>query len=203
MLFERPKKKGVIHVAGEQVTITPEMVTIEKVDKKISGRTFIPHVIEPSFGIGRIIYCTMEHAFNTRESRRILSFPPHIAPLKCSVLPLMDKPQLTVFVTRIVSLLTAADISSKVDTVQSIGRRYARTDEIGIPFALTIDYTTIQDDTVTLRDRDNTSQIRVKIDEIPDLVNSLIRQRTTWNELKTRYPIVERVQDETEESDKS
>jgi len=191
----------VVNVGGEQVIITPEMVTVEKVNKKISGRTFIPHVIEPSFGIGRIIYCTMEHAFNIRESRRILSFPPHIAPLKCSVLPLMDKPPLTAFVSRIVSSLNAADISSKVDTVQSIGRRYARTDEIGIPFAVTIDYTTIQDDTVTLRDRDNTSQIRVKIDEVPELVNLLIRQKTTWQDLQTRYPVVGIVPDEIEEGE--
>jgi len=168
------------------------MVTFSKVQKKISGRTFTPGVIEPSFGLGRIIYCIFEHSYNIREGRRILSLPPHIAPVKCSVLPLMPNPKLTVFIPRIVSLLTAADLSSKVDTAQSIGRRYARTDEIGIPFAITIDYTTVEDDTVTLRDRDNTSQIRVPIEKVAELLQKVIGQKITWQKVTEEYPKFDR-----------
>jgi glycyl-tRNA synthetase len=100
----------------------------------------------------------------------------------------MPKPELTPFIPRIVNALKNAGISSKVDSVQSIGRRYARTDEIGIPFGITIDYTTCQDDTVTLRNRDKTSQVRVKIDEIGELVSSLINLKTTWQQVEEKYP---------------
>jgi len=92
------------------------------------------------------------------------------------------------FIHKIVPSLTAAGLSSKVDTDRSIGKRYARTDEIGIPFAITIDYTTKENGTVTLRDRDMTSQIRVKIEEVASLVTALIQKKTTWKECEEKYP---------------
>jgi len=137
-----------------------------------------------------------EHAFNIRDERRILSLAPHIAPVKCSVLPLLNNPKLTAYISRIVSSLTAAGLSSKVDMVQSIGRRYSRTDEIGIPFGITIDFDTEKDDTVTLRDRDHTSQIRVKIDDVAHLVSSVIDQKQSWKDLEQKYPKFERKDDD-------
>jgi glycyl-tRNA synthetase len=181
-------QKATVHIGDKSYELTPQMITIEKKESKVTGTTFVPNVIEPSFGIGRIIYCLFEHSFNIRDNRRILSLVPHIAPLKCSVLPLQNNQQLLALVPRIVSLLTSAGLSNKVDTVQSIGRRYSRTDEIGIPFAVTIDFDTLKDDTVTLRDRDNTAQIRVKIDEVAQLVLSVIEQRVSWKDLEQKYP---------------
>jgi len=187
-----------VQMGGKVFELTPELLSFERKDKKISGHSFTPNVIEPSFGIGRIIYSIFEHSFQVREGRRILSLPPHIAPVKCSVLPLMANPKLTAFVPQIVANLNRAGISSKVDTVQSIGRRYARTDEIGIPFGITIDFTTCEDNTVTLRHRDNLAQIRVKIDELAELVLQLIDQKKSWQELEQTFPKVER-KDEKDE----
>jgi glycyl-tRNA synthetase len=116
-------------------------------------------VIEPSFGVGRILYAILEQNFYTREDsaaaaadekdkskkgdvkRAVLSLPPHLAPVQCSVLPLLDKDEFNAIIPRIVSSLKAERLSTKVDsTGQAIGRRYARTDEIGIPFGITIDH---------------------------------------------------------------
>jgi glycyl-tRNA synthetase len=125
----------------------------------VSGENFFPHVIEPSFGVGRILYAILEQNFYTREDsaaaaadekdkskkgdvkRAVLSLPPHLAPVQCSVLPLLDKDEFNAIIPRIVSSLKAERLSTKVDsTGQAIGRRYARTDEIGIPFGITIDH---------------------------------------------------------------
>jgi glycyl-tRNA synthetase len=115
---------------------------------------------------------------------KVLSLPPAIAPVKVSVLPLLQNESLNAFIPQIikwilrrsvrlivpinhfhtVTLLTNNGISCKLDdTGQSIGRRYARTDEIGIPFGITIDFDTVSDNSVTLRERDSTAQVRVKV----------------------------------------
>jgi len=132
---------------------------------------YSPSVIEPSFGIGRIVYCIFEHCFKVREEdaqRTYFVFPPLVAPVKCSILPLMDKPDLNVVVQSIKSMLTKEGISSKIDdSGQTIGKRYARTDECGIPFAITVDFDTLKDETVTLRDLQTMKQVRMKIQELP------------------------------------
>jgi len=185
------KKKASVKVEDNEYDLTPDLVSFVQVQKKINGHTFVPHVIEPSFGIGRIIYAVFEHSYYIRENdekRGVLALPPHIAPVKASVLPLLTNQKLIAFVPRIVSQLTAVGISSKVDTVQSIGRRYARTDEIGIPYGITIDYTTVEDETVTLRNRDMTSQVRVKVDEIAALVKDLVDGKLQWKDAEAKYP---------------
>jgi glycyl-tRNA synthetase len=172
---------------NKAITLTPQLLTIERVQKKVAGETFTPHVIEPSFGIGRIVYSILEQSYWIRpgdEQRGVLSLAPQIAPVKCSVLPLLHKPELQKFVPALVSSLKAAGLSSKVDlTGQSIGRRYARTDEIGIPFAITIDYQTVDDGTVTLRERDTTEQIRVPLEKVAQLIRDLCDSKITWQAL--------------------
>ena len=99
----------------------------------------------------------------------MVALPPSIAPVKCSVLPLVvNNPAFKPIVGRIANLLTTSGLSNKVDDVgQTIGKRYARTDEIGVPFGVTIDYKTLEDDTVTVRDRDSMDQIRVPVRLFP------------------------------------
>jgi len=163
--------------------------------KKVSGEQIIPAVIEPSFGIGRILYSILEHSYYTREDeqRSVLSLTPIIAPVKVSVLPLISNPQLIDFIPIITSQLTDLGISSKVDDVgQTVGKRYARTDEIGIPFGITIDFDTVKDQTVTLRERDSTNQIRVKISEVSLLIKHLVESKTTWEKVWETYPHVEK-----------
>jgi len=168
---------------------------LKKQKKKILGKHITPGVIEPSFGIGRILYSLLEHSYYERENdeqRRVLALPPAIAPVKVSVLPLTQFESFLNFIPKITSLLTTHGISCKVDeTGQSIGRRYARTDEIGIPFGLTIDHETVSNNTITLRDRDTTSQVRVKIEEIVSLLLRLINRGLIWEEVQKTFPKVE------------
>ncbi|CAI9299343.1 unnamed protein product [Lactuca saligna] len=173
------------------VTITKKMVTISKEKKKEHQRVFTPSVIEPSFGIGRIIYCLYEHSFYMRPSKagdeqlNVFRFPPLVAPIKCTVFPLVQNPQYEQVAKNISRSLTAAGISNKKDiTGTSIGKRYARTDELGVPFAVTVDSTS----SVTIRERDSKDQIRVSIDEVAAVVKEVSEGRATWADILKKYP---------------
>jgi glycyl-tRNA synthetase (class II) len=128
------------------------------------------------------VYCIFEHCFRVRAAdaqRTYFIFPPLIAPLKCSILPLIGNNDLNTYVQNISknwfdsllilihnieSTLTRAGVSSKIDdSGQTIGKRYARTDECGIPFAITVDFDTLKDETVTLRDLDSMKQVRMPV----------------------------------------
>jgi len=112
-----------------------------------------------------------------------------IAPIKVSVFPLQTDERFGPVVQEINTNLKHQAISHKVDTTGTpIGRRYARTDELGIPFAITVDYVTLEDKTVTLRERDTMQQVRVPMAELMDLLHNLISQNTTWEEVKAKYP---------------
>ncbi|KAE9453603.1 hypothetical protein C3L33_14504, partial [Rhododendron williamsianum] len=176
---------------GKDVTIKKNMVTISKEKKKEHQRVFTPSVIEPSFGIGRIIYCLYEHSFYTRPSKggdeqlNVFRFPPLVAPIKCTVFPLVQNQQYEEVAKRIAKSLTAAGISYKIDiTGTSIGKRYARTDELGVPLAITMDSTT----SVTLRERDSKQQIRVSIEEVASVVKEVTDGLNTWNDVLWKYP---------------
>ncbi|KAK9051939.1 hypothetical protein SSX86_028567 [Deinandra increscens subsp. villosa] len=143
------------------VTIKKNMVSISKEKKKEHQRVFTPSVIEPSFGIGRIIYCLYEHSFYTRPSKG-------------------GDEQLNISRS-----LTAAGISNKKDiTGTSIGKRYARTDELGVPFAVTVDSTS----SVTIRERDSKDQIRVNVDEVAAVIKEVSEGRCTWADILQKYP---------------
>eukprot|EP00824_Muranothrix_gubernata_P005319 TRINITY_DN16846_c0_g2_i1.p1 TRINITY_DN16846_c0_g2~~TRINITY_DN16846_c0_g2_i1.p1 ORF type:complete len:630 (+),score=115.95 TRINITY_DN16846_c0_g2_i1:47-1936(+) len=175
--------------------ITKDMVGFTNRSKKVTGETYLPSVIEPSFGMGRILYCLLEHSYYARpedEQRGVLSFTPTVAPVKCSVLPLSGNSEFVPAVTRLERDLTNLGITCKVDdSGAAIGRRYARTDEIGIPFGITVDFDTLSTETVTLRERDSTKQIRAAIDDIAPLVHDLVQNKTTWEEVCQRYPSFE------------
>merc|ERR1719186_1623270 len=131
------------------------MVSVKKYQKKVDVEDLIPAVIEPSFGIGRIMYSILEHNFKVRdgdEQRTYFSLPPVIAPVKCSVLPLLTNADFAELVQNISRDLRENDISHKVDDSSgSIGKRYARTDEVAIPFGITVDFDSLKSpSTVTL-----------------------------------------------------
>jgi len=185
-----------ITIGCDKFQFTPEMVKEwKKGTKRVTGEQITPGVIEPSFGIGRILYSVLEHSYYTRtddEQRAVLALPPVVAPVKVSVLPLVNNAQLLEFIPIIANLLNEANISYKVDDIgQTIGKRYARTDEIGIPFGVTIDFETVKDKTVTLRERDTTAQVRVPIDELPTLFRRLVNGHTKWEDVWKNYPHVE------------
>ncbi|OIW05515.1 hypothetical protein TanjilG_27645 [Lupinus angustifolius] len=176
---------------GKTVTITKNMVNIQKEKKKEHQRVFTPSVIEPSFGIGRIIYCLFEHSFYTRPSKagdeqlNVFRFPPLVAPIKCTVFPLVQNQKFEEVAKLISKSLTAAGISHRIDiTGTSIGKRYARTDELGVPFAITVDSTT----SVTLRERDSKDQVRVDVENAASVVREITEGHTTWAQVWSTFP---------------
>lgn len=184
----------VLEINEKRFEITSSMIEIKKYQKKFYVEEIVPSVIEPSFGIGRIMYAIFEHNFRIRdgdEQRSYLSLPAVIAPYKCSVLPLSGNVEFKPFVRQLSEALTKNDVSHKVDAGSgSIGRRYARTDQIAIPFGITVDFDTVNKfpHTATLRERDTMKQIRVEIEELPRLVSDLSSGRKQWNEVVNNYP---------------
>lgn len=196
-------KDVVIKVGGNSFTLTPSMVEIKKEEKRMAGRNFTPGVIEPSFGIGRMMYCMFEHCYYTREgdaSRAVFKFTPLVAPVKATVFPLLQKPELNQVAQSISASLTAAGLSNVMDTTgNTIGKRYARTDEIGVPFAVTVDFTTISDSTVTVRERDSMAQVRIPSAEVPGVLRALVDMNTSWEEVQAKYPAQQAAGDDEEQ----
>ena len=140
-----------------------------------------------------MLYSIWEQSFYIREGddekRAVLSLPPAVAPITCLVVPLMVKPELMEPTRDVIKLLADSGISHSADTSgAAVGRRYARSDEIGIPFGITIDFITLQDSTVTVRERDSMKQIRAKISDIPSLLRDLVEGRLTWQQVYDAYP---------------
>ena len=174
----------------EGFEVTKSMFTYERKTKKVQERKFTPSVIEPSFGIGRILYSLLEHSFDVRkddEQRTFLKFKPAIAPVKCIVLPLQKDKCFQPIVEGIKSDLMSRNLAAKVDnSTASLGKRYSRADEIGIPFAVTVDFESVSVNTVTLRDRDSMEQIRADIGSIVQLVEDICKEKTTFEEAQKK-----------------
>jgi glycyl-tRNA synthetase len=174
--------------------ITKEMVTWKKVTKKVHEVKFTPSVIEPSFGMGRILYSLLEHSFYIRENdeqRCVMRFNPHVAPQKCAVLPISAGPEVNAIVDEIAASLMQFDLATRVDkSTASLGRRYARADEVGVPFAVTVDFESITDGSVTVRERDSTVQVRLPKADVTKLIFDIVHNRTTWEEAKAKYTVV-------------
>ncbi|XP_052247605.1 glycine--tRNA ligase-like isoform X7 [Dreissena polymorpha] len=190
------KGEAEISIKGQLFTLKPDMLSVSRFEKTIHVEEFTPSVIEPSFGIGRVMYSLFEHNFKTREGdeqRTYLALPPIIAPYKCSVLPLSNNAELLPFISQISRDLLNFDISHKVDSSSgSIGRRYARTDAISIPYGITVDFDTLKEPhSATLRERDTMKQIRAPISELAEIVRDLAQQRRTWDNILSSYPVFE------------
>ncbi len=146
----------------------------QKLAVKEDGKEFIPHVFELSAGIDRTFYVALDHAFRKEkrgpEERVFLKLPAKIAPYLAAVFPLVKKDGLAEKAREIFSELNSHNIDVFFDQSGSIGKRYARVDEIGVPFALTVDYDSLKDKAVTLRDRDSMKQKRVKIVDLPTVL---------------------------------
>lgn len=171
--------------------IPEDLVKLEKKEVRSNIRDYTPNVIEPSFGIGRILYAVLEHSFWIRPEsteRGVLSFPPAIAPTKVLLVPLSSNRELTDLVPALSSKLRALEISNKVDdSSAAIGRRYARNDELGTPFGVTIDFQTVTDGTLTLRERDSTKQIRATEGEILQVLDQLTKNQIEWTAVLEKY----------------
>lgn len=181
-------------IEGNEVVLSGKMLAPARVTKEITQETFYPSVIEPSFGIGRILWAIFDHVYKVRaDGRAYFSFPPHLAPVKCSILPLSSHADFKPVVRELRRILTEADLSTEVDESSvSIGRRYARTDEIGIPFACTIDFQTLQDQSVTLRELNSMRQVRLPMAQVAVEVTQLVKGLKSWGDTQSQYPEVVR-----------
>jgi glycyl-tRNA synthetase len=137
----------------------------------VAGEKFVPHVIEPSYGVDRVMFALLNEAYTedelNGEKRVYLKFKPNIAPVKVAVFPLLkNKPELVTKAREVFDMIRKEVPQTMFDDNGNIGKRYRRQDEIGTPNCITIDFDTLEDDTVTLRDRDTGEQKRIKVEEI-------------------------------------
>lgn len=142
-----------------------------------TGQGYVPHVIEPAAGLGRTMLALLCEAYDEDEiggeKRTVLRLHPAMAPIKVAVLPLLRKDGHPEKAREIYESLRKR-MTAEYDEGGNIGKRYRRQDEIGTPFGVTIDHQTLEDDTVTLRDRDTLTQERVPVAELADLLESKI-----------------------------
>ncbi|ENN77328.1 hypothetical protein YQE_06154, partial [Dendroctonus ponderosae] len=181
--LDQPKTVDVVEAAPNKGALGKEF---KKDAKKIQDTL-------ASLSIGRVMYAIFEHNFKQRENdeqRTYLSLPAVVAPLKCSVLPLSSNSEFKPIIKQLSTDLTKVVVSHTVDDSSgSIGRRYARTDEIAIPYGITIDFDTLKEPhTVTLRERDSMTQVRIPLTEIADVVHNLAYNKQSWTVVQNKYP---------------
>ena len=141
-----------------------------------NNKHFVPAVVEASAGVDRAMLTILADAFNQEEvngeNRTVMKLSPKIAPIKVAVFPLMNKLGMPELGEKLIDDLRNNDIASFYDTGGSIGKRYRRQDEAGTPFGLTVDHDTLEDNTITLRDRDTMEQERISVDKIVDVLTT-------------------------------
>jgi glycyl-tRNA synthetase len=163
--------------------VLPEQVEISKQKFVERGIRFVPHVVEPSFGVDRLFYVALEYAYGLKDDRVILSFPRSIAPIQIGIYPLMGKDGLDLKALEIQRILACHGFMTEYDETGSIGRRYARADEAGVALGVTIDYDTLKDATVTIRDRDSWKQVRIAVQNLPKTFHSYFEGEINFEEM--------------------
>jgi glycyl-tRNA synthetase len=142
-------------------------VSRQKMEVNVDGRVFIPHVVEVAYGIDRPVYTSIEACARKDGDRAYFAFPPTVSPYQVAVFPLVRKDGLPELAHDVFSALNAAGFYALYDE-GFIGKLYYRQDEAGTPFCVTVDYDTQKDKSVTLRNRDDQKQVRVKIKDLPE-----------------------------------
>jgi glycyl-tRNA synthetase len=210
---------------AKPVEVSSDLVVVEKRKRTEHTRDYIPNVIEPSFGIGRILYALCEHVYWVREGgdearsvsavlcltltlyfghslprvtnsslnichgQQVLSFPPSVAPIKAVITPLSSNKDFRPHTTTLSQKLRAAHVSTRVDdSSASIGKRYSRNDELGTLLGLTIDFQTLVDGTVTLRNRDTTRQVRADMGRVVEACRQIVVGEKSWEDIEGELP---------------
>ena len=158
---------------GHQKISQQSMEIIDEQNNK-----FIPHVLELSFGVDRTLYALLDlnYAYDKKRGNAILGLPIKLAPITLGIFPLVKKEEKLVKLSKEVYQQLNCCYTCFYDDAGSIGRRYARADEVGLPFCLTIDFDSLKDKAVTIRDRETTKQKRVKIKDLNNHIFSLFCQ---------------------------
>jgi glycyl-tRNA synthetase len=166
-----------LQVGSERLQVPQDAFETKLVEEVSQGEEFVPNVIEPSFGVDRILYAALEHCHHEQAKEdgpyTILRLPAAVAPVEVAVLPLMAKDGLDARATKLEAKLRRAGLRTQYDDSGSIGRRYARQDEIGTPLCVTVDFETKDDKSVTVRARDTGAQERVPMGRLV----SVLRKR--------------------------
>ncbi len=139
----------------------------------------VPHVVEVSMGVDRLFFCMLEHSFREKSKEKDwewFDFLPSVAPYDLCVFPLMKKDGLKEKAESIAIMMREAGIEAFFSESGSIGRRYAKADEIGVPYAVTIDYQTLEDDSVTIRYRNDGKQERIAVEKLVDEIRKLKKE---------------------------
>ncbi len=165
------KEAGGIHYRTDHDLSGHQRGSGKKMEINVQGKKFVPHVLELSFGVDRNILMLLDLAYTEEEERVVLKFPNVVAPYTVAVFPLVKKDGLMKISHEIYSELRK-EFDTFFDEKGSIGKRYRRQDEIGTPFCVTVDYDTLEDGTVTVRDRDTMEQVRVSKEKLKDTVRS-------------------------------
>jgi glycyl-tRNA synthetase len=167
-----------VEVDGDAYTVPVEKTGFSVNEETEAGEHITPHVVEPSFGVGRLVYSVLIHRHGTDEvdgeQRSFLELPAGVAPTTVAVFPLMTKDGLDDRAEELAHELRGAGFEVAYDDTGNIGRRYRRQDEVGTPYCITVDYETLEDGTVTVRERDSTDQARVDIEELPAAIQRLV-----------------------------
>lgn len=170
----RGKGEVQVEVEGKKHTVPSSCFEVVLRKEKVSGRKLVPHVIEPSYGVDRMLYTVLEHAYHKKDDYVTLKLKGLVAPIKAGVFPLMPRDGLDEIATEIHDSLACAGLATFYDDGGSIGRRYARMDEVGTPCCVTVDYDTKENGTVTIRERDSAEQVRVRKENVPTAVAKLV-----------------------------
>ena len=168
--------KLTVVVDGEEIVLDSEAFEIVTVMEKVTGERVVPHVIEPSHGLDRIFYSVLEHAYeyDAEKDYTVMHFAPEVAPIKVGVFPLMEKDGLDDMARQIYEKVHTHRVEAYYDGSGTIGKRYARMDEVGTPWCITVDYDSLKDGTVTIRDRDTTEQKRIPAESAASIVDDLL-----------------------------
>jgi glycyl-tRNA synthetase len=167
------KEMGGVHYRTDHDLGGHQKVSKQSQEVFFENKKFVPHVLELSFGVDRIFFALLDLFYSKEKDKVVLKLPVCIAPITASIFPLVNKDGLDNKAKEVFDK-TRCCLDVFYDDAGSIGRMYARADEAGTPFCVTIDYDTMKDDTVTLRDRDSTKQIRIKSTELINTVSKLI-----------------------------
>lgn len=171
--------KLTVSVDGEELSLDDRFFEVVTVREKSAGERVVPHVIEPSHGLDRIFYTVLEHAYSRDEAEdyTVLRLRPEVAPIKVGVFPLMERDGLDALAHEIYEKVHSHRVEAYYDGSGTIGKRYARMDEVGTPWCVTVDYESLEGEnagTVTIRDRDTREQRRIPIQDVPAVVDRLI-----------------------------
>lgn len=174
-----------LQIEDNTFELLPEHVNFEEIEETVRGEKIFPHVIEPSYGLDRIVFSVLLHTFteDKENEREYFKLPKDIAPVEVSVFPLLNKKELRQIAVKIKNNLREEGFIAEFDASGTIGRRYARSDEIGVPYAITVDHDSLEDDKVTIRNRDNLKQKRVLISDIAEILNGLLKSRLEFDDI--------------------